>query len=159
MFCIPACLAGDGCETRLDHRTKKALPHVMYYCMASFQALGAVCIQNPLGDPRPPSDPEAPNPSEDCLQLNIWRPVCMPCCATCVCVCVPLTLSLRVRVTLTLHTRPQPHPRVHPHPHPHPHPHLHLALTHTLMLQADQGQERVRDGLRLWGRAVRRVRG
>lgn len=35
---------------------------------------GAPCIQNPLGDPRPPTDPEAPPPAEDCLTLNIWRP-------------------------------------------------------------------------------------
>ena len=135
MFCIPACLAGDGCETRLDHRTKKALPHVMYYCMASFQALGAVCIQNPLGDPRPPSDPEAPNPSEDCLQLNIWRPVCMPCCATCVCVCVRVCPSHSLFACTSNSNAPHspstspsrppsssPSPAPSPTPRPHPHP-------------------------------------
>ena len=31
-------------------------------------------MQNPLGDPRPPEDTEAPPPSEDCLTLNVWRP-------------------------------------------------------------------------------------
>eukprot|EP00040_Diaphanoeca_grandis_P034062 m.209755 g.209755 ORF g.209755 m.209755 type:complete len:597 (+) comp33050_c1_seq6:89-1879(+) len=35
---------------------------------------GPPCINNPLGDPRPPEDHEAPPPNEDCLQLNIWRP-------------------------------------------------------------------------------------
>ena len=37
--------------------------------------LGAPCIQNPLGDPRPPSIRETiPPPSEDCLHLNIFKP-------------------------------------------------------------------------------------
>lgn len=35
---------------------------------------GPPCIQNPLGDPRPPGHEEAPPPSEDCLFLNIFRP-------------------------------------------------------------------------------------
>eukprot|EP00439_Symbiodinium_sp_Y106_P080831 s640_g19.t1 len=38
--------------------------------------LGAPCINNPLGDPRsvPLDEDHAPQPSEDCLQLNLWRP-------------------------------------------------------------------------------------
>jgi len=36
--------------------------------------LGAPCIQNPIGDPRPPSLHDVPQPSEDCLSLNIFRP-------------------------------------------------------------------------------------
>ena len=39
---------------------------------------GAPCIQNPLGDPRPPGHEEAPPPSEDCLFLNIHRPANTP---------------------------------------------------------------------------------
>lgn len=35
---------------------------------------GAPCIQNPLGDPRPPHDTLTPAPSEDCLNLNVYRP-------------------------------------------------------------------------------------
>jgi para-nitrobenzyl esterase len=35
---------------------------------------GAPCVQNPLGDPRPPTGDESPPPSEDCLTLNLWRP-------------------------------------------------------------------------------------
>jgi len=35
---------------------------------------GPPCLQNPLGDPRPMDDDEAPPPSEDCLQLNVFRP-------------------------------------------------------------------------------------
>ena len=36
--------------------------------------LGAPCIQNPIGDPRPPTLHDAPPPSEDCLTLNIFKP-------------------------------------------------------------------------------------
>ena len=36
--------------------------------------LGAPCIQNPIGDPRPPSLHGTPPPSEDCLTLNIFKP-------------------------------------------------------------------------------------
>lgn len=38
---------------------------------------GPPCINNPLGDPREVPQPfgdEVPEPSEDCLHLNIWRP-------------------------------------------------------------------------------------
>ena len=35
---------------------------------------GAPCVQNPLGDPRPPGYGDTPPPAEDCLFLNIWRP-------------------------------------------------------------------------------------
>jgi len=38
------------------------------------QRMGSPCIQNPLGDPRPPGDKESPSASEDCLNLNIYRP-------------------------------------------------------------------------------------
>ena len=39
---------------------------------------GAPCIQNPLGDPRPPGFEDAPPPNENCLFLNIWRPADAP---------------------------------------------------------------------------------
>ena len=35
---------------------------------------GAPCIQNPLGDPRPPNHLNAPPPNENCLFLNLWVP-------------------------------------------------------------------------------------
>eukprot|EP00658_Telonema_sp_P-2_P085219 TRINITY_DN9671_c0_g7_i1.p1 TRINITY_DN9671_c0_g7~~TRINITY_DN9671_c0_g7_i1.p1 ORF type:complete len:559 (-),score=75.67 TRINITY_DN9671_c0_g7_i1:112-1788(-) len=37
-------------------------------------ALSTPCLQNPAGDPRPPTDLNAPSPAEDCLQLNVFRP-------------------------------------------------------------------------------------
>lgn len=37
------------------------------------QRLSPPCIQNPLGDPRGPTT-DSPEPTEDCLKLNIWRP-------------------------------------------------------------------------------------
>lgn len=36
--------------------------------------LGPPCVQNPLGDPRS-TESESDAPTEDCLRLNIWRPV------------------------------------------------------------------------------------
>jgi para-nitrobenzyl esterase len=36
--------------------------------------VGPPCIQNPAGDPRAPGFEHAPPPSEDCLQLNVYRP-------------------------------------------------------------------------------------
>ena len=59
-----------------NRRFTRAVESRVPYAGGVFNAsrMGAPCMQNPDGDPRPPGYEEGPPPNEDCLTLNVYRP-------------------------------------------------------------------------------------